>query len=909
MSLEVAMVKISIEGKYYEAKPEKNLLETCLSLGIDIPHFCFHPALGSVGACRLCAVKKFRDKDDAKGRIVMSCMEPVTEGLIISIDDPEVKAFRSSVIESLMTNHPHDCPVCDEGGECHLQDMTIMTGHNYRRFDFPKRTYNNQDLGPFIGHEMNRCIQCYRCVRFYRDYAGGKDLNVFASRNNVYFGRHQDGTLENVFSGNLVEVCPTGVFTDKTLKKHFTRKWDLTNAPSVCVHCSVGCNIIVSERYGSVRRIMSRYNGAVNGYFLCDRGRFGYEFVNDEKRIKTPLMRSGKDLKKETVEDAMLYSSLHSSLSKNRNIIGIGSPRASLEANFALLSLVNKENFYHGISKKEYLLTRIISEYQQKSAVHTPSLKEIEKADAILILGEDLTNTAPMIALALRQAVRNVPNEEAMAKGVPLWNDAPVRELAQDGGSPLFVATPFSDSLDEIAVQKFRASSVKIAELGFAITLELDGKAPRTKSENENIEKLAGKIASSLKNAKNPLIISGISCGDEAVVYAALNIATALKTAGSNVSISMVLPECNSLGLSLLPGKSFEDGILMDDKKEIDTLVVLENDLFRRANEDSVNNLFKKSKQIIVLDHLSNKTVQVADVLLPAATFAESEGTFVNNEGRAQRFYKAIDSKNQLKESWRWIGDFIKIRFGYKEVLWNRLDDIVESMANELPVFSKLKKYKPDADFRMLNTKIPRQTMRFSGRTAMNANIEVSEPKLSQDPDSPLAFSMEGQQEMPPSSLVPFYWMPGWNSVQAMYNYVDEPGGSMKGGDPGIRLFESVKGIMSNYFSQESQNKAAEKDEWHIIPVYQIFGSEELSSVSSSVLQKTHEPFVLINQKDADIISINDGEFIQLEIVKINLRVKVKIDTNIIQGLAGLSVNLPGMPFVDVPGNGKFHKL
>ena len=903
------MVKISLEGKYYETKPEKNLLETCLSLGIDIPHFCFHPALGSVGACRLCAVKKFRDKDDTKGRIVMSCMEPASDGLIISIDDPEVKAFRSSVIESLMTNHPHDCPVCDEGGECHLQDMTVMTGHNYRRFDFPKRTYYNQELGPFISHELNRCIQCYRCVRFYRDYAGGKDLNVFASRNHVYFGRYEDGPLENEFSGNLIEVCPTGVFTDKTLKKHFTRKWDLSNAPSVCIHCSVGCNTIASERYGSLRRIMSRYNGAVNGYFICDRGRFGYEFVNDEKRIKTVLIRSKKEIVPEPVNYEQLLSCLDQSLSRNKNVIGIGSPRASLESNFALMTLVGKENFWHGISKNEYLLTNTITEFLQHTGIRTPSLKQIEKADAILVLGEDLTNTAPMIALALRQAIRNVPNEEAKGKGIQLWNDAPVRELAQNSKSPLFIATPFGDSLDEIAEDTFRASYGDIAILGFSVALNLDKKAPELKTDKKDIEKLAGKIAFSLKNAKNPLIISGISCGDEAVVYAALNIATALKTAGSNVSISMVLPECNSLGLSLLPGKSFEDVILMYDRKEIDTLVVLENDLFRRANEDSVNNLFKKSKQIIVLDHLSNKTAQVADVLLPAATFAESEGTFVNNEGRAQRFYKAIDSKNQLKESWRWIGDFIKIRFGYKEVLWNRLDDIVESMANELPVFSKLKKYKPDADFRMLNTKIPRQTMRFSGRTAMNANIEVSEPKLSQDPDSPLAFSMEGQQEMPPSSLVPFYWMPGWNSVQAMYNYVDEPGGSMKGGDPGIRLFESVKGILSNYFGHESQNKAAEKDEWHIIPVYQIFGGEELSSVSSSVLQKTHEPFVLINQKDADIISINDGEFVQLEIVKINLRVKVKIDCNIIQGLAGLSVNLPGMPFVDVPGNGKFHKL
>ena len=197
------------------------------------------------------------------------------------------KVSDAEVIEWLMTNHPHDCPVCDEGGECHLQDMTVMTGHDYRRFRFRKRTYRNQYLGPFVNHEMNRCIQCYRCVRFYRDYADGRDLDAFAAHNHVFFGRQADGILENEFSGNLVEVCPTGVFTDKTLKQHYTRKWDLTTAPSICVHCSVGCNTIAGERYGSLRRILSRYNSQVNGYFLCDRGRFGYEFVNSDKRIKS----------------------------------------------------------------------------------------------------------------------------------------------------------------------------------------------------------------------------------------------------------------------------------------------------------------------------------------------------------------------------------------------------------------------------------------------------------------------------------------------------------------------------------------------------------------------------------------------------------------------------------------------
>jgi NADH-quinone oxidoreductase subunit G len=907
MSLEVGMVKIRIDGKYYEVGQEENLLATCLSLGINIPHFCFHPALGSVGACRLCAVKKFRDKDDTKGRIVMSCMEPVAEGLIVSVDDPEAKAFRASVIESLMTNHPHDCPVCDEGGECHLQDMTIMTGHNYRRYDFPKRTYNNQELGPFISHEMNRCIQCYRCVRFYRDYAGGKDLNVFASKNNVYFGRHEDGPLENAFSGNLVEVCPTGVFTDKTLLKHFTRKWDLSNSPSVCVHCSVGCNTIVSERYGSLRRIMNRYNGAVNGYFICDRGRFGYEFVNDERRIRDSAIRPAKETNREPANEEQLFSFLGKVLSKAKKIVGIGSPRASLESNFALMCLSGRENFYHGISNKEFQLTAAVTGFLQNSGIHTPSLKQMERADAILILGEDITNTAPMIALALRQAAGNVPDREAVKKGIPLWNDAPVRELAQERRSPVFIATPFVDSLDEIAEDTFRAFPAEIADLGFAIAKILDVTATDIKRGSEGNQKLAAKIALALTNAKKPLIISGVSSGNEAIVYATMNVATALRSTGSDVMLSMLLPECNSMGLSLLGGKPFEE-ISHDENKEIDTLVVLENDLYRRADKDYVDELFKKSRQVIVLDHLINATTGKADILLASATFAESEGTLVNNEGRAQRYYKAIVPGSHVKESWRWLAELIKLQSGKPVELWNSFDAIAEAVANEVPVFSGIRSYKPGADFRMLNTRIPRQTIRYSGRTAMHANVAVSEPKLPQDNDSPLAFSMEGVEENPPSSLVPFYWQPGWNSVQALYGYLNDHN-SLKGGDPGIRLLEPQGDFVRKYFKNGDHIVKTDSDEWVIVPVYCIFGSDELSSVGSAILQKIKEPFVLLNQNDAAKLSLKPGDQVQLDLPKVRLAVKVNIDNTLQDGLAGLSVNLPGMQFVDLPGRGKFHKL
>ena len=579
-----------------------------------------------------------------------------------------------------------------------------------------------------------------------------------------------------------------------------------------------------------------------------------------------------------------------------------------MESNFALMSLVGSENFYHGISKKEFQLTRTAVEFLQHSGVKTPSLKQMEKADAILVLGEDLTNTAPMIALAIRQAARNVPDEEAKKKGIPLWNDAPVRELAQDKRSPLFVLTPIAGSLDEIAELVFRGSPAELADLGFAVANGIDNSAPVSGSAMDEIIRVADKIAFSLKNAKHPLIVSGISCGDEMSLKAALNIASALKAVNSDVMISLVLPECNSMGLSLLAGKSMEDSELLNAGRQVDTLIVLENDLYRRAGEDLVNKLFERSKKVIVIDHLVNRTTSEADILLPAATFAGTEGTMVNNEGRAQRFYRVTGNVTRVKGSRDWILELMKFRNKDRAVSWNCLEDIVESMADELQIFSKLKNYSPDADFRMLNSKIPRQTQRFSGRTAMNANI-VSEPKLSQDPESPLAFSMEGIPEDPPSSLIPYYWTPGWNSVQATFNYLTEPDSSLKGGDPGIRLIEPADAYRKLYFQREQPGQEAGKDEWLIIPVYRIFGSEELSSVGSSIKEVICDPFVLMNQEDADLFSLKDGDPVQLEVFKIRLTLKVKIENSLRHGLAGLSVNFPGMPYVGLPDIGKFHKV
>lgn len=389
------MATIHVDGKALEVDGADNLLQACLSLGLDIPYFCWHPALGSVGACRQCAVKQYTDENDTRGRIVMSCMTPATDNTWISIEDEESKAFRASVVEWLMTNHPHDCPVCEEGGHCHLQDMTVMTGHNERRYRFTKRTHQNQQLGPFISHEMNRCIACYRCVRFYKDYAGGTDLGVFGAHDNVYFGRVEDGTLESEFSGNLTEVCPTGVFTDKTHSERYNRKWDMQFSPSICHGCSSGCNISPGERYGELRRIENRFNGSVNQYFLCDRGRFGYGYVNREDRPRQPQLAGGTKL---SLDEALDKAA---DLLRGRNIVGIGSPRASLESNYALRELVGAEHFYSGIEAAELERIRLVLQVLKDSPLPVPNMRDIEDHDAVFVLGEDLTQTAARMALSL----------------------------------------------------------------------------------------------------------------------------------------------------------------------------------------------------------------------------------------------------------------------------------------------------------------------------------------------------------------------------------------------------------------------------------------------------------------------------------------------------------------------------
>ncbi|MEJ7740553.1 MAG: NADH-quinone oxidoreductase subunit NuoG [Chitinophagaceae bacterium] len=890
------MPTVYIDNQPYEIKAGKNLLEGCLSLGFDLPYFCWHPSLGSVGACRQCAVKMFRDEKDQQGRLVMSCMENVTEGLRLSVTDATAKAFREQVIEWLMTNHPHDCPVCDEGGSCHLQDMTVMTGHDYRRYNYKKRTYRNQYLGPLINHEMNRCIQCYRCTRYYRDYAGGKDLNVFGAHNHVYFGREKDGVLESPFSGNLAEVCPTGVFTDKTLKEHYTRKWDLTSAPSICHHCSLGCNIIAGERYGKLRSITNRYNSEVNGYFLCDRGRFGYEFVNSENRITQPVIRNRVI---EAVDEGELMNHLRSSITQKK-MIGIGSPRASVETNFSLMQLVGRENFYQGVTNEEAYLHKLILDMLQSGSVHSCSLKEIEQADAVLVLGEDVWNTAPMMALAVRQSVMKTAASNALHQTpLPAWHDNAIKELVQEGKGFLANITLSVSPLDELAACAHRAAPDDIARLAFAIAHQLNPDLPAVSGLNEDTVAMVTRICTALEHAKNPVIISGTSLFHEAIIKATFDIVMALKVTGKKAGLSYVLRECNSMGLAMMQAPSFNQAADRVTREPDLTVIIVEQDIYRSIPQPDADAFFNNSKHIITLDALNTATTGKAQVLIPAASFAEADGTLVNNEGRAQHFYQVFMNPNRyIRESWRWllkIKDWLLKGENGQE---HYPDQILAELETAFPQFAGIVKVMPPHDHRVHGQNIPREPHRYSGRTAILANIQVSEPKPLQDADSLLSFTMEGYRGIPPSSAIPFFWSPGWNSVQSVNKYQQEVGGALLEEQPGVKLFTERPGTAPNLYKDFPEAFVSRQQKWLLLPKYDVFGSGELSIYTQAIKELSPGPYITLSAADAEQMGLSEGATVSLKSDKIEYTFPVKIQAGLCKGIVLMPAGLRQMPYM-----------
>lgn len=891
------MVTININGETYQVNDKKNLLESCLSLGFDIPYFCWHPILGSVGSCRQCAVKKFENIKDTAGKIIMSCMTPSSDGLIISINDQEVEKFRKNIIEFLMINHPHDCPVCVEGGQCHLQDMTVMTKHYSRRYIFTKRTHYNQELGPFISHEMNRCITCYRCVRYYKDYADGKDFGVYGTHDNIYFGRNKNGMLENEFSGNLVEICPTGVFTDKIYSKNFNRKWDIQYSASICQQCSLGCNIILNSRNNKICRIENRYHNDINHYLLCDRGRFGYEYLNTNERPKTPLEKIENHWKILDIKNVI--KKITKLVNNKITVIGIGSPRASIESNYKLQELVGKKNFSTGIPNKEYECLKLILKILKYSGIYTPSLREIEKYDAILILGEDVTNTNPRLALSIRQAIKNKNINIGKTKNIDSWNSSSIQYLKKNR-YPLFITHFDKTSLSDVATWNYYAPIQDQARLAFGIANEINNISPKVYNLKNNIQHHIKIISKILLKSKKPLIISGTHSYDLSIIQASFNIVKALKSRNIiNASISFMVSNVNSIGIMMLKGTSLEK--ILDDvsKKNNTVVIILENDIYRYVSNKKIEKAFNKKTSLIVIDHQNTKIINKADFILPAANFAESNGTVINQEGRAQRFFKVhnpFSKKIKILESWRWL-DILYNSLKNNKFIWNTFDNVINNIINDFKKLSFLKKLAPSSNFKVHGQKLSRLPNRFSGRNSKNFNDNFEKYYNLQDKDTMFNFSMEGSSGTKTyQPYVPFVWHPGWNSPQAWNKFQLEINTSSLYGDSGIHIFSKIKEKKIEYFKCILNNFKKIKEKWVIVPYYHLFGTEEMTQLSESIKKIIPDPYIIMNIFDVKKLNFNATSKIKITVNEIPLCLKLIVSKILHSGQVGLPIGMSNIP-------------
>ncbi|MAM58624.1 MAG: hypothetical protein CMN25_14960 [Salinicola sp.] len=511
----------------------------------------------------------------------------------------------------------------------------------------------------------------------------------------------------------------------------------------------------------------------------------------------------------------------------------------------------------------------------------------------MLVLGEDLIQSAARVALSVRQAVRGKGAELGAERGIPEWNAEAVKTIAQDAGHPLFLATPDVTKLDGIAAHAERLAPDDIARLGFAVAHALDSTAPAVDGLDAATSQLVERIADALLAAKKPLVIAGESLGSMAILEAAGNIARALgRRQRSDAGLTLVRREANSVGLGLLGGESLDWALAQLETGDADGVVILENDLYTRLPAPRVDSALGRATAVVVVDHQRTPTWERSDIGLPAGTFAESDGTLVSLEGRAQRFYQVFDPSymrpdTRIRESWRWL-HALHATLERQPVETILLDDLTQAVAEDAPALAPLHQNTPEAMFRIHGLKLAREPHRYSGRTAMRANLDVNEPRAPMDLDTPFAFSMEGYSGYrEPRREVAFAWAPGWNSPQAWNKFQDEVGGHLRAGDPGKRLFTAAA-AGGDYCTDIPAAFKPREGEWQVLDLPQLFGGDDMSRRAEPIRERMAPPQVALNQTDAAGLGIGAGDAVSIAVDGTRFRLPARLSAGLPPGVVGL---------------------
>ncbi|MGK0271466.1 MAG: NADH-quinone oxidoreductase subunit G [Cocleimonas sp.] len=645
------MVTFTINDKEHKAAPGSMLIEVTDAADIHIPRFCYHKKLTVAANCRMCLVEV-----EKAPKPLPACATPVMEGMKVWTKSEKALTAQKDTMEFLLINHPLDCPICDQGGECELQDLSMAFGGSTSSYQELKRVVVDKDIGELVATEMTRCIQCTRCVRFGEEVSGMRELGATGRGDRMEIGTFVEKSIDSELSGNIIDICPVGALTAKPSRYH-SRSWEMLQSEGIGSHDSVGSNVRLHTFKNKLVRVIAGENEAINECWISDRDRFSYQGVYAEDRVKSPMIKKN-GMWKEVDWSEALEAVANEIKDANPDAVGVlASARATLEEQYLLQKLMRGI----GVNNIDHRL-RQIDFHDQENADLFPnlgmSITDIEDTDAVMLIGSNVRKEQPMINHRIRKAA---------LKGAKIYTVNP-RELAFNYDVvEQCVVTPAEmvNQLILIAKASFTLSKNKIpAGLGDLL-----------KSVRSN--KNAKSIAESLANAKNAAVFVG-SIAEQHPAYSTLRVLALVIAENTGAKLGFIGGAANTSGAwlaGLIPhrkeagkpvvnmGKNAAE--MLNHPKKIYVLMDVELEADSDNPQQALAALNQAECVIAITPYMNKKMLANADIILPSAAYSETSGTFVNIEGTWQSFKAASKSYEDARPAWkilRVLGNHLNVK-------------------------------------------------------------------------------------------------------------------------------------------------------------------------------------------------------------------------------------------------------
>ena len=627
------MIELQIDGKTVQVAEGSVVIQAAEQAGTFIPHFCYHRKLSIAANCRMCLV----DIEKAP-KPMPACATPVTQGMVVHTKSERAIKAQKSVMEFLLINHPLDCPICDQGGECQLQDLAVGYGGSASRYEEEKRVVFHKDVGPLISmEEMSRCIHCTRCVRFGQEIAGSMELGMSQRGEHSEIEAFVGDTVDSELSGNMIDICPVGALTSKPFR-YQARTWEMSRRKSVSPHDATGANLIVQVKNNRVMRVVPLENEEVNECWIADRDRFSYEALNSDERLTQPMLKQDGQWITVDWSTALEYIAnglQHIKTEHGASAIGcLASPHSTLE------ELYLATQFMRGLGSDNIDSRLRAADFQHdgKTLWLGTSLASLSTLDRVLIIGSNIRKDQPLLAQRIRQAVRRGAKVHALNEQAFDWA-MPLAEVC------LADSAVWVQALADIAAALAQKNNVELPAPGNA-------SSPAAQA-----------IAASLLSGERKAVLLGNAAAHHAKASSLLALANFIAEQ-TGASVGYLGEAANTVGAQLVSARPLHSGMNAAQMLQASSLKAMFLLNTEPAHDCAVAPHTLADVDMVVTMSPFKTNLDISDVLLPVSPFTETAGTFVNSEARAQSFHGVVKPLGETRPAWkvlRVLGSMLKL--------------------------------------------------------------------------------------------------------------------------------------------------------------------------------------------------------------------------------------------------------